>query len=85
MNLQLALIPGDGIGPEVLGAAVRVLDKIAKKFGHTVSYAEVDAGGVSIDKYGDVYKRQGQVQSSGRSSNFVPAAIPFSGSPSSSS
>ena len=52
MNLQLALIPGDGIGPEVLGAAVRVLDKIAKKFGHTVSYAEVDAGGVSIDKYG---------------------------------
>ncbi len=52
MKLNIALIPGDGIGPEVIGATVPVLDKISKKFGHTINYTEVCAGGASIDKYG---------------------------------
>ncbi len=52
MKFNLALIPGDGIGPEVISSAVRVLDKISEKFGHTINYTEVCAGGASIDKYG---------------------------------
>jgi len=52
MNFNIALIPGDGIGPEVTGAAIRVLDKLSKRFGHKINYKEVDAGGISIDKYG---------------------------------
>lgn len=52
MNLNIALVPGDGIGPEVLAQNVLVLDKIGKKFGHNFKYTEVDAGGIAIDKHG---------------------------------
>lgn len=52
MKFNIALIPGDGIGPEVVRAACAVLDKTAEKFGHIFNYTEVDAGGISIDKYG---------------------------------
>jgi 3-isopropylmalate dehydrogenase len=53
MNYNIALIPGDGIGPEVVSQAVRVLDTLGKKHGHTFSYTEVDAGGIAINKYGE--------------------------------
>lgn len=53
MNYNLALIKGDGIGPEVVDEAVKVLDKIGEKFNHTFRYTEVDAGGVAIDKHGE--------------------------------
>lgn len=53
MNKNIAVIRGDGIGPEIVNQAVLVLDKIAEKFGHTFTYTEVDMGGCAIDKYGD--------------------------------
>lgn len=52
MEFNITLLPGDGIGPEVVGEAVRVLDIIASKYGHTFQYKERLMGGCSIDKYG---------------------------------
>ena len=52
MNFKITLLPGDGIGPEVVAEAVRVLDVIAIKFGHTFIFTERLMGGCSIDKYG---------------------------------
>jgi len=49
MNYKIAVIPGDGIGPEIVGVSTKVLDKIAEKFDHTFDYTEVLAGGVAID------------------------------------
>ena len=53
MNYNIAVIPGDGIGPEIVEEAKKVLNAIAKKYGHTFSYTEVLMGGVSIDAYGE--------------------------------
>ncbi|QTQ15813.1 3-isopropylmalate dehydrogenase [Treponema parvum] len=52
MNKTIALIPGDGIGPDVVAEAVNVLNEVAKKFGHSFSYKNIVAGGCSIDKLG---------------------------------
>lgn len=52
MEMKIALVPGDGIGPDIVREAVRVLDKVASVYGHNISYRTIDAGGVSIDKYG---------------------------------
>src|SRR5574341_1810648 len=52
MNFNITLLPGDGIGPEVVGEAVRVLDVIANKCHHTFNFQERLMGGCSIDKYG---------------------------------
>ncbi len=52
MNFKIILLPGDGIGPEVVGEAVRVLEKIASKFNHSFDFQERLMGGCSIDKYG---------------------------------
>jgi 3-isopropylmalate dehydrogenase len=52
MKANIVLLPGDGIGPEVISEAVRALDAIAGKFGHTFTYAERLMGGCSIDKLG---------------------------------
>lgn len=52
MEKNIALIPGDGIGPDVVAEAVNVLDTVAKKFGHKFNYQNVIAGGISIDRYG---------------------------------
>ena len=48
----VALVPGDGIGPEIVTQAMRVLDKIAEKHGHTFHYTEILAGGCAIDATG---------------------------------
>jgi 3-isopropylmalate dehydrogenase len=53
MQAKIVLLPGDGIGPEVVQEAVKVLDKISAKFGHTFSYESHDIGGISIDKHGN--------------------------------
>ena len=53
MNKNIAVIKGDGIGPEIVAQAIAVLDKIAEKFGHTFTYTDVDMGGCAIDKYGE--------------------------------
>ena len=52
MEFNITLLPGDGIGPEVVHEAVRVLDVIAVKCGHTFQYKERLMGGCSIDNYG---------------------------------
>ncbi len=52
MDAHIVLVPGDGIGPEVVGEAVRLLDVIAGKYGHTFHYKERLIGGCSIDKFG---------------------------------
>ncbi len=52
MEKNIALIPGDGIGPDVVAEAVRVLDTVATKFNHKFNYETVTAGGCAIDKFG---------------------------------
>lgn len=52
MEKTIALIPGDGIGPDVVAEAVKVLDAVAKKYGHKWNYTNVLAGGAAIDKFG---------------------------------
>ena len=49
---NIALIPGDGIGPEVVSAAVTVLDAVSAKYGHKFNFTEVYMGGCAIDKFG---------------------------------
>ena len=53
MEKQIAVIRGDGIGPEIVGQALRVLDKVAEKYGHTFRYVDADMGGVAIDRWGE--------------------------------
>ena len=52
MNYNIALLHGDGIGPEIVNSAVRVLDAVAAKYGHSFNFTPYDIGGVAIDKYG---------------------------------
>ncbi len=52
MQANITLLPGDGIGPEIVTEAVRVLETIASKHGHTFNFTERLMGGCSIDKYG---------------------------------
>ncbi len=53
MEKKIAVIRGDGIGPEIVGEALNVLNAIAEKYGHTFVYDDVDMGGCAIDKWGD--------------------------------
>ena len=52
MIKNITLLKGDGIGPEIVDQAVKVLGAVAKKYGHEFNYTEVDIGGCSIDKFG---------------------------------
>ena len=52
MNYQIAVIPGDGIGPDVVEQTLKVMDKVGEKFGHTFNYTKVLAGGCAIDATG---------------------------------
>ena len=52
MNKNIAVIKGDGIGPEIVTEAIKVLDKVAEKFGHTFTYDQLLMGGCSIDVHG---------------------------------
>jgi len=52
LKANITLLPGDGIGPEVVAEAVRVLDVIASKFNHSFNFTEQLMGGCSIDRYG---------------------------------
>ncbi len=53
MNYHIAVIPGDGIGPEIVKEAKKVLDKVGSVYGHSFEYEELYMGGCSIDKFGD--------------------------------
>ncbi len=52
MVKNIAVIRGDGIGPEIVEQAIKVLDRVAELYGHTFNYTDVDMGGCAIDKYG---------------------------------
>ena len=52
MEKKIAVIRGDGIGPEIVGEAIAVLDTVAAKFGHTFIYEEAPMGGNAIDAFG---------------------------------
>ncbi len=52
MEKKITVLAGDGIGPEIVAQAIKVLDKVAEKFGHKFDYTYVDIGGCSIDKFG---------------------------------
>lgn len=53
MNCNLAVIKGDGIGPEIVTEAMRVLDAVGEKYGHTFSYTQILMGEASIDVHGE--------------------------------
>ena len=52
MNCKIVTIPGDGIGPEIVREACKVLDQVGVVYGHTFDYTEILMGGCSIDAYG---------------------------------
>ena len=52
MNLKIGVIKGDGIGPEIVTEAMKVLDKVAKRYGHNIEYRQLLMGGTSIDVHG---------------------------------
>ena len=52
MNYKITVIPGDGIGPEIVREAKKVMDKVGRVYGHSFGYTEVLMGGCSIDAYG---------------------------------
>jgi len=53
MKATIAVLPGDGIGPEVTTQAVNILQKITSRFGHDFTFNEAPMGGIAIDTYGD--------------------------------
>ena len=52
MKYNIGLLKGDGIGPEIVDSAVRVLEKIGEKYGHEFVFTPYDIGGIAIDKHG---------------------------------
>ena len=52
MNLNIVCIPGDGLGPEIVTEAKKVLEKVARVYGHEISYQDILMGGASIDVHG---------------------------------
>ncbi len=53
MNYSIAVVPGDGIGPEVMAPSLEILDMVGDKFGHIFNYVELEAGGCAIDSTGE--------------------------------
>ena len=62
MEKNITLLKGDGIGPEIVNQAVKVLDAVAEKYGHKFNYTEVDIGGCSIDKFGVPITEEGMAK-----------------------
>lgn len=58
MEYKIAVLKGDGIGPEIITEAIKVLDKVAEKYGHKFVYQRGCLGGESIDKYGVPYSEE---------------------------
>ena len=84
MNVKIVLLPGDGIGPEVVNEARLVLDAVAKLFGHTFEYSTHLLGGGAIDATGTAM-RTGRVRfakpaSTGPFTRVVRAPSPSSNS-----
>lgn len=58
MKLKIAVLPGDGIGPEIMEQGVAVMDAVAAKFGHTVEYTKALCGAAAIDAVGDPFPEE---------------------------
>jgi 3-isopropylmalate dehydrogenase len=58
MNYNIALVKGDGIGPEIISSAQKVLDAIGEKLGHSFTFTAVPAGGCAIDTFGEPLPRE---------------------------
>lgn len=58
MNLKIAVLPGDGIGPEISRAGIEVLDAVASRFGHTFTYITALVGAAAIDATGDPFPEE---------------------------
>ena len=58
MDLKIALLAGDGIGPEVIDQAVKVSDAIAKKFNHSIEWMPALTGAAAIKAVGDPYPKK---------------------------
>ncbi len=58
MKLKIAKLPGDGIGPEVVEQAVKVVDAVAARFGHEISYSFAKVGACAIDECGDPFPEE---------------------------
>lgn len=58
MKLKLAVLPGDGIGPEIMREGLRVLEAVAEKFSHELSYEYAICGADAIDKVGDPFPEE---------------------------
>ena len=74
MNYNIAVIPGDGIGPEIIAEAIKVLDKIGDKFKHSFQYEEVLMGGVSIDRTGEPLTQEA-LETAKRSDSVLLGAV----------
>lgn len=55
MNLKIAVLPGDGIGPEIIEQAIKAINAVSRKFGHTPEFNYALTGAVAIDQTGDPY------------------------------
>jgi len=53
MQANIVVLPGDGIGPEIVSATLPVLEAVATRYGHSFSFAEHDIGGIAIDRHGE--------------------------------
>ncbi|HPR79323.1 MAG TPA: isocitrate/isopropylmalate family dehydrogenase, partial [Candidatus Limiplasma sp.] len=53
MTYRITLVPGDGIGPEIVDGAVRVLNAVGQRYGHRFQYDTALAGGCAIDRFGE--------------------------------
>ena len=58
MNLKIAVLPGDGIGPEIIEQAVRVVDAVGRSFGYHIDYRYGLAGAAAIDRTGKPYPEE---------------------------
>ena len=74
MNYNVTVIPGDGIGPEIVREARKVLDQVGKVFGHSFNYTEILMGGCSIDAYG-VPLTEEALETAGKSDAVLLGAV----------
>ncbi len=58
MNFNIAVLPGDGVGPDVTNEAQRVLDEVGKRFGHHFTYKSGYIGGIAIDKFNNALPQE---------------------------
>ncbi len=74
MEAHFALLPGDGIGPEIVEQAERVLNQVADRFGHDFSFASHLIGGIAIDETGDPCP-QATIEAARRSDAIILGAV----------